>query len=104
MSLKVLPFYAEEVECLDDALRHRRSARLIWLEILLNPELDWTTLAHDPRLHEAFQKACRWFTRYRRLVTSFIPQLDLPRDDGPIDARDRRVFVEALRFVSTHRT
>jgi hypothetical protein len=98
--LKLLPAYLGVVS-LDEALQHPRVARILWLEILVNDAIDWTTLAH-PLVQQAYQTACRWFTTYRTLISSLVSRAPLPQDRGLIDDRLYRQFAEALEFVHAH--
>ncbi len=98
--LKLLPAYLG-VASLDEALQHPRIARILWLEILVNDAIDWTTLAH-PLVQEAYRTACRWYTRYRTLVSGLVSRAPLPEDRGRIDERLYRQFAEALEFVHAH--
>jgi hypothetical protein len=98
--LKLLPAYLG-VTSLDEALRHPRIARILWLEILVNDAIDWTTLAH-PLVQQAYQTACRWDTTYRTLVSSLVSRTPLPEDHGLIDERLYRQFAEALEFAHAH--
>jgi hypothetical protein len=88
---------------IDEALHTTRGQRVLWLEILVNERLDLTPWQTDPVVQQAFRTACRWYTHYRRLITSLFDRAPLPPDLGPIDYRDYRVFAEALSFASTHR-
>ena len=99
--LKLLPAYTG-ITSLQDALRDPRSVRLLWLEILVNDELDLSRWLGHPTIHEAYSKACRWHTHYRSLIQSLVPRAALPLDLGPIDLRESRILFEALRFVSAH--
>ncbi len=87
---------------IEEVLQNPRAARLLWLEILVNEELDLTAWQGHPKVEEAFQKACRWFTEYRTLVSALISRTPLPHNPGPVDHRDYRTFAEALRFVTPH--
>jgi hypothetical protein len=98
--LKLLPAYLN-VASLEEALRHPRVGRILWLEILVNDAIDWTNLVH-PLIQPAFLTACRWYTRYRSLVSSLVTRAPLPEDQGLIDDRLYRQFAEALEFVHTH--
>ncbi|TKB72462.1 MAG: hypothetical protein E8D45_10655 [Nitrospira sp.] len=98
--LKLLPTYLG-VASLDEALQHPRITRILWLEILVNDAIDWTTLAH-PLVQEAYRTACRWHTKYRTLISSLVSRTPLPKDPGLIDERLYRQFAEALEFVHTH--
>lgn len=98
--LKLLPAYLG-VTSLDDALRHPRITRILWLEILVNDAIDWTTLDH-PLVHEAYRTACRWHTTYRTLISSLVSRTPLPEDRGLIDDRLYRQFAEALEFAHAH--
>jgi hypothetical protein len=101
VGLKLLPAYTGAVS-LEEALRDPRSVRLLWLEILVNDQLDLTPWSKHAAVEEAYRKACRWDTCYRSLIHSVITRAPLPTDPGPIDQREYRTFVEALRFVTAH--
>ncbi|MBX3302684.1 MAG: hypothetical protein KF693_10765 [Nitrospira sp.] len=95
--LKLLPAYLG-VASLDDALRHPRIARVLWLEILVNDSIEWTTLQH-PLVQEAYETACRWHTRYHTLLSGLVSRVPLPENHGPIDERLYRQLAEALDFA-----
>ena len=101
-SLKLLPAYLGTAS-IDDALRTVRGQRVLWLEILLNDQLDLAPWQSDPAMQQAYQTACRWYTQYRRLLTSLFDRAPLPSDSGPIDFRDYRMFAEAVYFAYAHR-
>lgn len=98
--LKLLPAYLG-VASLDEALRHPRIGRILWLEILVNDSIEWTALRH-PLVQEAHETACRWYTRYRSLVSGLVPRTPLPENHGPIDERLHRQLAEALEFAHAH--
>lgn len=98
--LRLLPAYLG-VSSLDEALEHPRVGRILWLEILVNDAINWTTVAH-PMVQPAYGTACRWYTRYRTLVSSLVSRTPLPEDRGIIDDRLYRQFAEALEFVHAH--
>ncbi|NOU11395.1 MAG: hypothetical protein HOO98_15460 [Nitrospira sp.] len=98
--LKLLPAYLG-VSSLDDALCHPRIGRILWLEILVNDSIEWTAL-HDPHVQEAYETACRWYTRYRSLVSGLVSRAPLPENHGPIDERLHRQLAEALEFAHAH--
>lgn len=98
--LKLLPAYLG-VASLDEALEHPRIGRILWLEILVNDAIDWTTLPH-PLVRPAYQTACRWHTKYRTLMSSLVSRISLPQDQGVIDDRLYRQFAEALDFAHAH--
>jgi hypothetical protein len=98
--LKLLPAYLG-VTSLDDALRHPRISRILWLEILVNDSIEWTSLRH-PLVQEAYETACRWYTRYRTLISGLVPRAALPESHGPIDERLHRQLAEALEFAHAH--
>ena len=72
-------------------------------EILINEHLDLSSWTSDPAVQQAYQTACRWYTQYRRLLTSLLGRTALPPDNGPIDYRDYRACAEVLSFVCAHR-
>lgn len=100
--LKVLPAYLGTVS-FEEALRTERGRRMLWLEILLNDQLDLAPWQTDPSVQQAYQTACRWHTHYRRLLAYLFHRAPLPEDSGPIDFRDYRTFAEAVYFVYAHR-
>ncbi len=99
--LKVLPAYTGAMS-LEQALADPRGQRLLWLEILVNDRLDLSRWCQHAAVQEAYQKACRWFTAYRSVITEFVPRQPLPADMGPIDYREYRTVMEALHFVGAH--
>jgi hypothetical protein len=99
-ALKLLPAYLG-VASLDDALRHPRIGRILWLEILVNDSIEWTALSH-PLAQDAYETACRWYTRYRTLVSGLVSRAPLPENHGPIDERLHRQLAEALEFAHAH--
>ena len=99
--MKVLPAYTG-LSTLDEILESPRAVRLLWLEILVNEHLDLVPWQHHPAVQQAYEKAGRWFTTYKSLVTSMIARHPLPHNPHPIDFREYRVFAEALRFATAH--
>ena len=85
-----------------EAARTARGRRMLWLEILVNDQLDLSDWQSNPEVQAAYQIACRWYTQYRRLITYLLNRSPLPLDPGPIDTRDYRAFAEALAFVCAH--
>ena len=100
-TLKLLTAYTGALS-FEEVFQTPRAARLLWLEILVNDQLDLSSWQHQPVVQEAFTKACRWYTTYRSVVTAILSRTPLPHDPGPIDAREYRTFAEALRFVAAH--
>jgi hypothetical protein len=100
--LKLLPAYLG-TNSIDDAIRTVQGQRVLWLEILVNDQLDIAPWQADPAMLQAYQTACRWYTQYRRLLTFLFDRVPLPSDSGPIDFRDYRMFAEAVYFAYAHR-
>lgn len=96
--LKLLPAYLGTAS-IEEALQTARGRRILWLEILVNDQLDLTSWLREPAVREAYDTACRWYTHYRRLITFLLDRTPLPADPGPIDYRDYRTFAEALYFA-----
>lgn len=80
---------------------HPRVTRILWLEILVNDAIEWASLTH-PLVQQAYRTACRWYTRYRTLISTLVPRAPLPEDQGLIDDRLYRQFAEALEFAHAH--
>ena len=97
-SLRLLPAYLG-TDSIAEALKTSRGRRVLWLEVLVNDQLDLSPWKSDPAVEAAYHKACRWYTHYRRLLTYLLKRSPLPIDSGPIDFRDYRAFAEALAFV-----
>lgn len=100
-TLRLLPAYLG-TSSIEDAIRTARGRRVLWLEILVNDQLDLTPWSSEPAVHAAYLTACRWYTHYRRLITFVLNRAPLPTTTGPIDSRDYRTFAEALYFVYSH--
>jgi hypothetical protein len=98
-ALKLLPAYTG-CASLDEALADPRHQALLWLEVLFNDQLDEAALLCHPKGREAFDTACRWYTHFRSLIQFIAPRSPLPLNDGPLDFRHYRTFIEALHFVS----
>ncbi|MCC2642356.1 MAG: hypothetical protein K0S45_2769 [Nitrospira sp.] len=101
-SYKLLPAYLD-TDSIVEALRTHRGRRILWLEILVNDQPDWSIWRKDPDFEAVYRNACRWYTHYRRLITFLFDRIPLPADSGPIDFRDYRTFAEALQFAYHHR-
>lgn len=101
-ALVLLPVYLG-TDSVAEAIQTARGQRILWLEILVNEQLDLSPWKSDPAVHKAYETACRWYTHYRRLLTSLLGRTPLPFDRGPIDYRDYRAFAEVLSFVCAHR-
>lgn len=100
--MKLLPAYLGTTS-IEEALRTDRGRRILWLEILLNDQLDIRPWQTNPAMQQAYRTACRWYTHYRRLLTFLFQRTPLPADSGPIDFRDYRTFAEAVYFAYAHR-
>lgn len=98
---KLLPAYLGTTS-IEEAVQTARGRRVLWLEILLNDQLDLTPWQTNPAVQEAYQTACRWYTHYRRLLTYLFDRVPLPADSGPIDFREYRTFAEAVYFAYAH--
>lgn len=99
--LKLLPAYTG-CASLDEALAEPRHQAILWLEVLFNDRLDEAALLRHPKGREAFDIACRWHTQFRSVIQFIAPRAPLPSNDGPIDYREYRTFIEALHFVSSN--
>ena len=97
-TLRLLPAYLGTTS-IQEAVQTTRGRRILWLEILLNDRFDPTPWISDPAVLQAYQTACRWYTKYRRLLTYLFNRTPLPIDHGAIDFRDYRAFAEAVSFV-----
>ena len=101
VSLKLLPAYLG-TDSIEAALATARGRRILWLEILVNDRLDLCPWRDNPAMQEVLQTACRWYSRYSRLITFLFNRAPLPLDHGPIDFREYRTFAEALHFAYHH--
>jgi lysophospholipase L1-like esterase len=98
-ALKVLPAYTG-LNSVEATLQVPRARRLLWLEILLNDQLDLKPWQNHSEVRDAYQKACQWFTTYRSLIQSVLRRVSLPLDHRKIGQRDYRTFAEALQFLA----
>lgn len=98
----LLPAYLG-TDSVGEAIQTARGQRTLWLEILVNDQIDLSPWISDPSVQQAYHTACRWYTQYRRLITYLLNRAPLPLEPGPIDFRDYRAFAEALSFVCPHR-
>ena len=87
----LLPAYLG-TDSIAEAIQTARGRRMLWLEILVNDQLDLVPCISDPAVQAAYRTACRWYTQYRRLITSLLGRAPLPSDTGPIDFRDYRAL------------
>jgi hypothetical protein len=101
LPLKILPAYTGAAS-FEDALQDPRAVRLLWLEILVNDQLDLAPWLDREEVREAYAKACRWYHTYRSLINSVLARSPLPHETGPVDRREYRVFAEVLQFVADH--
>ena len=99
--LKILSAYTGAAS-FEDALKDPRAIRLLWLEILVNDQLDLAPWLDREDVREAYAKACRWYHTYRSLIDSVVGRSPLPYEPGAVDPRDYRVFAEVLQFVADH--
>jgi hypothetical protein len=97
--LKLLPAYTG-CTSLDEALSDPRHQAPLWLEALFNDQLDVAVLLQHPSGRDAYETACRWYTQFRSLIQFIAPRTALPVNNGPVDLRHYRTFIEALYFVS----
>ena len=101
LHLILLPSYTG-IESISDALRDSRATQLLWLELLVNDRVDLTAWSDHAVVRDAYNKACRWYTTYRSLIDSLLSRRPLPQTPGPVDQRDYRTFIEAIRFAAAH--
>ena len=101
-SFKLLSAYLN-TDSVAEALGTARGRRILWLEILVNDQPEWSQWRQDPEFEAVYLNACRWYAHYRRLITFLFNRTPLPDDSGPIDFRDYRTFAEALQFAYHHR-
>lgn len=99
--MRILTAYTGAVS-LQEALQDPRASRLLWLEILVNDELDLGSYRDHPVVDSAYTKACLWYTTYRRTIDSFLTRQPLPAVHGRVDQREFRTFLEAVRFAASH--
>ncbi len=100
-ALKILPAYTG-MNSIGDALNDPRASRLVWLEILVNEELDIGAWQDNPEFQEAYHKACCWYTTYRTLLDALLVRTPLPSAHGQVDVREHRTFLEAIRFATAN--
>jgi hypothetical protein len=97
--LIIIPAYTG-CATLDEAMRDQKARGFLWLEILLNDSIDWSKKLRSKTLKKSFQKACRWYGKFKSLIEAHFKRAPLKTSSGPIDDREYRRFIEALTFVS----
>ncbi len=98
-TLKILPYYTG-AKTLDEIRNDRKSLDLLWLEILLNDEVDWEGLLKDGNISTAHRKASLWYSNFSALIDGLVGRKPLRHRKGKVDMREYRKFIEAIRFVA----
>lgn len=97
--LLVIPAYTGD-ETLGAALKSPKSIHLLWLEILLNGEVEWESYLDHPEIRAAYEKACVWYAHFKTMVEGHTGRKPLEFKSGEVDMREHRRFMEALKFVA----
>ena len=63
---RIIPFYTGDAT-LEAALANRKSLRPLWLEILVNGEVQWGKYLRA-EVRVAYEKACAWYTKFKTMV------------------------------------
>lgn len=97
--LRMIPFYTGDAT-LEAALANPKSLRLLWLEILVNGDVQWENDLDRSEVSAAYEKACAWHTRFKTMIEGHAGKRALPLRRGEVDMREYRTFLEVLNFVS----
>jgi len=99
-ALKVVPYYTGK-DTLEEILEDKRSRDILWLEILLNDNINWEKELNNEELRKSYEKACVWYTNFKTMVEGHIKRKPLKTIKGNFDKREYRKFIEAISFVSS---
>ncbi len=97
--LRIIPFYTGD-KTLDEALRNKKSLKILWLEILFNDLIPWENYLHLPEIKMAYEKASIWYHHFKTMVDWSAKRKPLREQKGEVDEREYRKFLEVLNFVS----
>ena len=97
--LRIIPFYTGD-KTLDEALRNKRSLKILWLEILFNDLIPWEDHLYIAEIKTAHEKASLWYHNFKTMVDWSVRRKPLIGPKGKIDYREYRKFLEVLNFVS----
>lgn len=98
--LKVIPYYTGK-GTLEEALKDKRAAGLLWLEIIFNDSFKWEGYLNIQEIKDSYEKACIWYSNFRSLIQGHTKRKPLKRIEGKVDNREYRRFLEVLNFAST---
>jgi len=98
IKLKIIPYFTT-LATLKNALEDKRGIKLLWLEILLNGDINWEDHCDIPEIKSAYEKACVWYTNFRSMFDACVKRPPLRVMKGRVDNREYRRFIEVLNFV-----
>lgn len=98
VKLKIIPHFTT-LATLKNALEDKRGIKLLWLEILLNGDINWEDYCDVPEINTAYEKACIWYTNFRSMIDANVKRPPLRMIKGRVDNREYRRLIEALNFV-----
>ena len=98
IKLKIIPHFAG-LTTLKNALEDKRGQKLLWLEILLNGDINWEDYCDIPEINTAYEKACIWYTNFRSMIDAYVKRPPLRVMKGRVDDREYRRLIEVLNFV-----
>jgi|SRR3989337_102200 len=98
IKLKIIPYFTT-LATLKNALEDKRGIKLLWLEILLNGDINWEDHCDIPEIKSAYEKACVWYTNFRSMIDACVKRPPLRVMKGRVDNREYRRFIEVLNFV-----
>jgi len=73
---------------------------ILWLEILLNDDIDWEGYLDIEKVRVAYNKACIWYSNFKTMIENYTGRKPLKIKKDRIDEREYRKFLEALNFVT----
>ena len=97
--LKVIPFFTG-AKTLEEAIKDRKGVKLLWLEILVNGDINWEDYHKEEQVKIAYEKACIWYTNFRSMIQAYTGRPPLETKRGKIDEREYRRLIEVLNFVT----
>ncbi len=98
--LKLIPYYTGKKN-LEEVMADKKSRDLLWLEILLNDDVDWENKLSDDDLKQSYDKACVWYGNFKTMLEHAVKRKSLQSKKGAINQKEYRKFIKAINFVAT---
>lgn len=100
--IKILSTYTgKKYKNIRDILNDVTAKNVLWLEILVNDNINWEFYINNPLIRKNYLKASKWYSNFKTLLEICgINRKPLKTFSGKVDMRDYRKFIEVLYYVS----